>query len=217
MLSRDINRILGANRTELGMLGGSLLSATKGKLPKTILVTSARRGEGRTTTAVAIAHALATESNARVLLVDADTRNPSLHDCFEIEPAPGFSEYVTEGESVSGITESGIDRLAIMPAGQHPEDTARFLAGGGVVHLLEEWAQEYEHIILDTSSVLATSTPALLAPHVDGVLLVAECERTKWQVLEAAQEKLLGSGGNVLGVILNKRRYYIPKFLYGSV
>ena len=216
MLSRDISRILGANRTELGMLGGSLLSATKGKLPKTILVTSARRREGRTTTAVALAHALATESNACVLLVDADMHSPSLHNCVGLEQEPGLSGCINGGDD-HGVSESGIDRLTVMPAGADPENTARFLASEGIVNVLEEWPQQYEHIILDTSSVLSTSTPTLLAPHVDGVLLVAECERTKWQVLEAAQEKLVGAGGCVLGVILNKRRYYIPKLLYGSV
>jgi len=56
-----------------------------------------------------------------------------------------------------------------------------------------------------------------LASQVDGVLLVVACERTKWQVLETAQQRLVGSGGKVLGVILNRRKHYIPRFLYGSV
>jgi protein-tyrosine kinase len=216
MLSNAISRILGANRKELGMLGGNLLSATNGKLAKTILVTSSRAGEGRTTTAVAIAHALATESNARVLLVDADTVSPTLHTHFGIEQTPGLSG-CTKGEQAQGVTESGIDRLSVMPSGNAPEQTARFLTGDGIVNLLEAWSDLYDHIVLDTSPALSTPTPSLLAPHVNGILLVAECERTKWQVLETAQEKLIGAGGNVLGVILNKRRYYIPKFLYGSV
>ena len=196
------------------MLEGHLLSATAGKLSVTLLVTSARAGEGRTTTAVAIAHALATESNAKVLLVDADTVAPTLHTHFGIEKTPGLSE-CSEGEQK--IAETGIERLSVMPAGNAPEQTARFLSGDGIVPLLAEWSDLYDHIILDTSPAPATPTPSLLAPHVNGILLVAECERTKWQVLETAQEKLIGAGGNVLGVILNKRRYYIPKFLYGSV
>jgi len=217
MLSNNVNKILGANRTELSLLGGNLLSATKGKLPRTILVTSARAREGRTTTAIAIARSLATESNARVLLVDADTESPSLHGCFGVAQAPGLSGCLNGSGNTQGIVESGIDRLAVLPAGDSPDQTARFLSGAGVVQLLEEWILLYDHIVMDSSPVLSTSAPGLLAPHVDGILLVAECERTKWQVLEKAEEKLTGSGGNVLGVILNKRRYYIPKFLYGSV
>ncbi|MBT3192200.1 MAG: CpsD/CapB family tyrosine-protein kinase [Verrucomicrobia bacterium] len=216
MLSSNISRILGANRTEFSVLGGNLLSAAKGSLPKTVLVASSRAGEGRTTTAVAVAHTLATESNARVLLVDADTEAPSLHTCFELQKEPGLSANL-DGGAPDSIMKSGIERLDVLPAGDAPEQTARALSSGGIVELLRQWSEHYDHIILDSSPVLTTSVPTSLAPHVDGILLVAECQRTKWQVLETAQEKLLGVGGRVLGVILNKRRYYIPKFLYGSV
>ncbi len=216
MLSKTTSKILGANRVELDTLGGNLVSAAKGKLPKTILVTSSHPREGRTTTAIAVASALATEFHARVLLVDADTHTPSIHKCFDVEPAPGLSECF-DNEHTEGIVKNGIERVDILPAGKKPNYSSRFFAGGNIKQLLEEWLQTYDHIILDTSSVLTTSTPTLLAPHVDGILLVTECERTKWQVLETAQNKLLGSGGNLLGIMLNKRRYYIPKIFYRSV
>jgi protein-tyrosine kinase len=215
MLSNNASRILGASRAEFRALSGNLLSAAQGELPKTVLVASSRPGEGRTTTAIAMAHTLATESNARVLLVDADTENPSLHTCFELEQGSGLSESLN-GE-MDSIMKSGIDRLDVLPVGNAPDQTARALSSGGVVKLLQQWSEHYDHVILDSSPVLTTSVPTSLAPHVDGILLVAECERTKWQVLETAQGQLLGAGGCILGVILNKRRYYIPRFLYGSV
>jgi protein-tyrosine kinase len=215
MLSNNMSKILGANRAEFRALSGNLLSAAQGELPKTVLVASSRPGEGRTTTAIAMAHTLATESNARVLLVDADTENPSLHTCFELEQGSGLSESLN-GE-MDSIMKSGVDRLDVLRAGDAPDQTARALSSGGVVKLLQQWSEHYDHVILDSSPVLTTSVPTSLAPHVDGILLVAECERTKWQVLETAQGQLLGAGGNILGVILNKRRYYIPRFLYGSV
>lgn len=216
MLSNNMSKILGANRGEFRALSGNLLSAAQGELPKTVLVASSRPGEGRTTTAIAVAHTLATESNARILLVDADTENPSLHTCFELEQGSGLSASLDGGE-MDSIVKSGIERLDVLPAGDAPDQTARALSSGGVVKLLQQWSKHYDHIILDSSPVLTTSVPTSLAPHVDGILLVAECERTKWQVLETAQGKLLGAGGNILGVIMNKRRYYIPRFLYGSV
>lgn len=204
------------NRNEFRALGGNLLSATEGALPKTILVTSARPGEGRTTTAVAVAHTLATECHARVLVVDADVESPSLHTCFDIGHAPGLSGCLGD-TGQDGITESGIEGLDVLAAGDDATLTARSLSGDGINDLLKEWSTRYDHIVLDSSPVLTSSASIQLARHVDGVLLVAACERTKWQVLETAQDKLLSSGGNVIGVILNQRRYYIPRFLYRSV
>ncbi len=216
MLSKKTNNILNANRVELDTLGGNLVSAAKGKLPRSILVTSSHPKEGRTTTAIAVASALATEFHARVLLVDADTHTPSIHTSFDSEHSSGLSECF-DNENSEGITKSGIDRVDILTAGKKPSHSSRYFANGNIKHLLEEWAQTYDHIILDTSSVLTTSTPTLLAPHVDGILLVVECERTKNQVLETSQNKLIGAGGNLLGIMLNKRRYYIPKLFYRSM
>jgi protein-tyrosine kinase len=216
MLSKSVSKIIGANRIELGLLSGNILSRNRRALPKTIMVTSSRAGEGRTTTAIAVAHALATETDARVLLVDADTEAPSIGTCFGLEATSGLSECIT-GEGAVGIAGTDQDRLYVLPAGESPAQSSRALASERMAQLLADWSEQYDHVVLDSSPVLTTSGPVLLAPHVDGILLVAECERTKWQVLETTQERLVGSGGNILGVILNKRRYYIPKLLYRSV
>jgi capsular exopolysaccharide synthesis family protein len=216
MLSKKTSNILNANSLEIDILSGNLMSAAKGKLPKSILVTSSHPKEGRTTTAIAVAKALADEFHARVLLVDADTHTPSIHTIFDVEQTSGLSECF-DNDNSEGIINSGIERIDILTAGEKPSHSSRFFANGNIKHLLEEWEQIYDHIIIDTSSVLTTSTPTLLAPHVDGILLVVECERTKGQVLETSQNKLLGSGGNILGIMLNKRRYHIPSLFYRSV
>jgi len=72
-------------------------------------------------------------------------------------------------------------------------------------------------VIVDGSSVLGSSDVSLIADSFDAVAIVVQCEKTKWEVLQMTAKKIETSGGNLLGVILNSRKYYIPKFLYGKI
>lgn len=85
-------------------------------------------------------------------------------------------------------------------------------------HLLAAYwqhlAERAELIILDTPPVLSSPLAQALAPTVDGVILVVEAERTRTEVARAAQHALTMAGANILGVVLNKRRYHVPKRVY---
>ncbi|MBX9635360.1 MAG: hypothetical protein K2X44_10305 [Magnetospirillum sp.] len=85
-------------------------------------------------------------------------------------------------------------------------------------HLLEAYwqhlAEQADLIILDTPPVLSSPLAQALAPTVDGIILVVEAERTRTDVALAAKRALASAGANILGVVLNKRRYHVPKLLY---
>jgi Mrp family chromosome partitioning ATPase len=80
--------------------------------------------------------------------------------------------------------------------------------------LLQHLRHHYDFVIIDAAAATASSNGFALARHVDGVILVVEAEYTRWPVVQNFKDRLIASGGNILGVVLNKRRYYIPSFLY---
>jgi Mrp family chromosome partitioning ATPase len=82
---------------------------------------------------------------------------------------------------------------------------------------LKSLMARFDYVVFDGDSLLTSSNASMIVKHFDGVVLVVECERTKWEVLRLAREKVQNVGGNVLGVVLNKRRYYIPRGLYGKI
>ena len=210
---KTLDEIL-AHAGSLTSLQGSLLSAANGKGMKSLLVTSGRNQEGKSTVAIGLAVALARQANAKVLLVDANFRNPALAGQFGLSAAPGFCEFLNGSPAEQVIQKTEEPRLSLLSTG----------GSGSIAELLtklpERLGELYggaDYVVFDGDSTLTSSEAALLAKHVDGVVLVAECEQTKWEILALCKEKLASLGGQVLGVVLNKRQYYIPGALYGKV
>ncbi len=218
VLSRKFKRLLEKEATELSALESNILSAAKGNPVKTLFVTSSRQGEGKTTAALAMAYALATRAAGRVALVDGNLGNPTLHECFQVGDSPGLLDYlVSRAEITEIVVDTEYSRLAIIPLGGAVTNVAGAFAPQVFKGKLDALASQYDYVVIDGDSVLSSSNAAIMAQHFDGVLLVIECEKTKWQVLQLAREKVEGVGGNVLGVVLNKRHHYIPRGLYGKV
>lgn len=84
----------------------------------------------------------------------------------------------------------------------------------GLNDVFDELRQEYKFIIVDSSSTIHTTDTLLLSRKIDGVILVVEAEKTRWQVADKVKNKLLAQEANILGVVLNKRRFPIPDFIY---
>ncbi len=198
----------------LASLQGSLLSATNGKGVRSLLVTSGRDQEGKSTVAIGIAVAMARQANARVLLVDANFRRPALAEMFGLSSEPGLREFLMGSPAEQVIQRTGEPRLSLLSAG----------SAGSIAGLLPKLpdglsalCEGFDYVVFDGDSTLTSSEAALLAQHVDGVILVAECEKTKREIISLCTEKLARLGGKVLGVVLNKRQFYIPGALYGKV
>ena len=198
----------------------SLLLRSGTVAPKVLAVTSAISGEGKTLTAINCAIVLA-QQGAKVLLVDADLRQPTIHDAFALPLEPGLSA-VLEGNNPSdeAAYASVLQNLSVLPAGSAPEYPAELLVSSKFDSVLEYWRSRYEYVVLDTPPVSIFSDAVALGCRVDTVLLVARYRATTRYALRHACDTLHRANVNVAGVVFNgvdqryESSYYHP-FGYG--
>jgi Mrp family chromosome partitioning ATPase len=181
-------------------------------------VTSARPGEGKTTVAAALAYGLSIKATGKVLLVEANLNAPELSSVFGLDAdGPGFFDYLLDEAELDEVVYSDEPTFAdFIPAGSTE-------AGQKWVNTFEEQAfrekldqlrERYLYAVFDGDSVLS-STGTLVHSHMfDGTILAVECNRTKWQVVDTAKDKLMGYNAHIIGVVLNKRKYPIPNAIY---
>jgi succinoglycan biosynthesis transport protein ExoP len=172
---------------------------------RSLLVTSAGPGEGKSTTAANLAIVLA-QAGKRVILIDADLRKPVLHRLFGIANQQGLSNLLLSSvERLEGYLQpSGTPSLRLLPSGPLPPNPAELLSSARLPRLLEQLKGEADVIVIDSPPVLAVADPMVLASKVDGTLLVVDASRTRTQALRGAVEALAKSGTRLLGAVLNK-------------
>jgi succinoglycan biosynthesis transport protein ExoP len=207
------------------MLRTSLIWCEQGDQMKTLVVTSAAPGEGKTLTAANLAVTFAYDG-LRVLLIDCDVRRPKLHGLFQVPRAPGLMELLTPTmAATNGIesltfdpgqarTESGlavtdvvrptkIRGLSLLPCGALPTNASNLLSGVRMRVLLQELAKNFDLVILDTPPVLATADAGILASLADGVLLVVRAGQTDRVAAKRAHQQLVNVKARVVGTVLN--------------
>ena len=212
-LSAGSERQLQKNSGELRMLEGNL-AAGPGHM-RIIGFTSCLNGDGKTTAALNAAYGLATAAAHRVLLVDANPDHPTIHRLFGAEPEPGLREVLAGQASIEDALHptphSGLD---ILPAGGGWYGLGANIPLSRMSAFIELVREGYDYVILDLPSLFKSSDVTRLAPVVDGLALVTACEQTKWELAQTAKDKIRSAGGTITGVVLNKRRYYIPATVY---
>jgi capsular exopolysaccharide synthesis family protein len=173
------------------------------KQPRTILVTSAIPGDGKSMTATNLGIMLA-RSGARVLLVDADLRRGRIHTNFELPDAPGLAEVLGQEQGwASVVTRNSVPNLFIVPRGTAPRRPGELFVNSVKQQFLEEAAGQYDFILLDSPPVMAADDVSNLAPYVDGVLMVIRANYTSGRVARAALDLLYLRKAKVLGIVLN--------------
>jgi succinoglycan biosynthesis transport protein ExoP len=188
-------------------LRSSMLCAGEpGQRPKTILVTSAIPGEGKSITATNLAIALA-NAGSRVLLIDADLRKGVLHSFFETPAQPGMSETLERGKKwQEAVWATKTANLFLLPRGAATNQAGELFAGTAADSLLREGAAQYEFVILDSPPVMAADDAATLAPRVEGTLFVIRADYTPARVAQAGIELLYRRQARLLGLVLNSVR-----------
>ena len=186
------------------MVRNSILLSDFDRRLKSILVTSATPGEGKSTTALhlAIAHA---DQGRRTLLVDGDLRRPTMHKQLAVDNSKGLANVLTGQYSWKQATSevSGMPNLFVLPAGP-PSRRAADLIGSGITDILDEAAGEFDLIVVDGPPLLGFAEPMQLAIAVDGVVVVAVAGETNRKAVGSSISTLQRLRANVLGVVLNR-------------
>ncbi len=170
---------------------------------KTLLVTSAVRGEGKTFVAANLAYGLATEGRERVLLIDADVRNPSVHSAYGMTNKCGLKELLVGGRDVSGVvTKISQSELYVMPGGTASCETLSLPAVSRISALLNHLGPAFDLILLDSAPLLVASDTRLVSKVVDAALLVVRCGSTPRELVVKGQEAL--NGKPILGTVFNR-------------
>ncbi len=202
--------------SELNQLKSNLIEAAEGKQVKLMMVTSSKSGEGKTLSAINIAKTLAGSKGVRVLIIDANFRSPKLHEIFDTPQQPGLADIVLEQSSFKDCCHpTKIDNLDVLSNGTPQNNNSWLCDSESFENTLNSLSTEYDYIVVDTNSFLGSSEMSLICHLFDAVLLVIECEMTKWQIADTTAEKIKKAGGNLLGTIMNRRKLYIPRFFYG--
>lgn len=182
----------------------SLMFSPVASVAKTIAVTSALPGDGKTTCAVNLAICLSRVEGARTLLIDADLRRMSVHKYFEIENGTGLSE-VLSGQAAFAdcVVASGLRNLDILCAGTAPPNPGELILSNNFKKMLQTAVGIYHRVILDTAPVLVTDDVLSLAPLVDGVILIAKANQTSISLFRKSLDFLKERGTKIFGVLLN--------------
>jgi succinoglycan biosynthesis transport protein ExoP len=169
-----------------------------------IVISSGTPAEGKSTIAVHLAQAAAAMGQ-RVLLVDADLRRPQVHKIFGLDNQQGLSNVIATGVTAKQAIQRlpMWDHLYVLTAGQEPPDPTRLLSSKKMQFLMEQFHAVFDLVIYDTPPVLGLADGRLLAPHTDGVVMVAGLGRTDRSILIQALDGMKFSSATVLGVVAN--------------
>jgi capsular exopolysaccharide synthesis family protein len=168
-----------------------------------VMVTSAVEGEGKTTLASHLAGSLA-RAGRKTLLIDADLRQPAVHQLFEAPTQPGFSEVLLgEVEVADAVQTTTIDGLSIVAAGQWDREVIQSLARGGMEGVFEKLREEFDFIIVDSHPVLAAADALQIGQHVDAVLLSVLKQVSQMPRVYTACQRLAALDIRVLGAVVS--------------
>jgi polysaccharide biosynthesis transport protein len=202
-------------------LRSSILLSAVDREPKLLLITSSFAAEGKSTCSANLAISFAQRS-ARVLLVDTDLRKGTLHMKFRLSNRAGLSTLLSR-ESGSESYEHplpDLPNLTVLSRGPIAPNPGEMLASRAMEEMLAQWRTEYEHIILDTSPVLAVADTLSLAPQADTALILVRSGVTRKRALIRVREQLRRASARLLGTVINDvdlrmENYYTYSNRYG--
>lgn len=169
--------------------------------PRVILVTSSMPSEGKSTTAINTALALA-ETEKSVVLIDGDLRRPSLHRYLDLVGTVGFSTILSGAVTLDdALQKTRFPFLTVLTSGAIPPNPSELLGSQSARKLLNDLRAKFDYVIVDTTPLLAITDAAVLAPGADGVLVMARYGHTKKEHLSHAVKNLENVGAPVLGAV----------------
>lgn len=171
---------------------------------KSIMVTSSKQGEGKTTTISNLAITMA-NMGKKVAIVDCDLRKPRIHKIFEVSNIGGMTDILlTHSDYKRYVKNTEINGLDIITAGRIPSNPSEILASKSMKKLLGEIKQDYDYLFIDAPPVAVVTDAAILSSYIDGVILVCSSGNVEIELAKSSKASLEKVGANMLGVVLNQ-------------
>ncbi len=204
--------------SECERLANNILLINAKSPVQTILVTSSTRKEGATTVAANLAYKLAINSSARVLLIDGNLRNPSLHSIMKVQQNNGLSGLLNDSSILKDVLiKAEPANLSLIVSGKDAVNPAELFDSNKFGGIMEMLKKEFEYIVIDSPPVNTYTDVHVVASQVDGVVLVIHAGKTRREVVLRGKDHLEMAQANILGVVLNRKKHFIPKFLYNRL
>ena len=185
------------------------------KTIKSIMFTGATHGGGATTTVINFAKTLVKNAEVKVLLVDANLRTPQLHNLFNITNGRGLSDILMDNDDKAfKVLKFGPSYLFVLAGGGDYKGAVSLFESKRFDEFLNEMRKTFDYVLLDGAPLPNSAETRVLCNKVDGVILVIESGKIRKQVAQRAKQELEDAGARILGVVLNKRKYHIPGWLY---
>lgn len=184
-------------------LRNSVVALNPDGASRTVVLTSAVRGEGKTVSTINLAVALAELPGNEVLIVDADLHHPAIEEYLELPNRQGLADVLAGRCSLdAGIRPTAIEGVSVMGAGTLPDNPTRLLGSDRMKVVLNQLKQRFSFVLIDTPEAMTISDASLIGGMADGILLVVRLGSTPRQYVEQTHNTLETLGGNVLGTCL---------------
>jgi capsular exopolysaccharide synthesis family protein len=207
-------------RRSLLTLRNSIDSEMRDKGTRVIMFTSALPGEGKSTIAVFLARMMAVNEMEKIAIVDCAVRNPQIHKFFGINNQKGIIDYLSGEASFSDIIhtiDGGILDVVTVGVARDANIVQSLFRSDRMNTYISEMAENYDYVLVDSSSILNAPETPILSSQMDGIILVVQAGKTKREVIRRAMLDTNKQGGKFIGSVLNRKKYYIPEFIYKRV
>ena len=194
---------------------------------RVVMFTSAQSGEGKTTASLNFAASIAQDTSKRVIIVDADMREPKVHMLLGMRLQRGFGDLLTSDAPIESVVlNTPVPGLQAILCGEMPPNPAELVASERTHQVFAELKSKYDYIVVDTPPVLPVVDTIHMGAFADGVLLIVEAAKTSRRKIQRAVQLLNNAHASVMGFLLNKspsglaeyhsERYYYSTSKYGG-
>lgn len=169
---------------------------------KTIMITSAKQDEGKTTTICNLVMVM-TELKKKILLIDLDFRKPAVHKTFKISNKQGLTDILINKDDYKSYLHNVYQGLDILTTGMIPANPTEIINSKALKELIKEMSKSYDYIFIDAPPVMLVSDPITISTYTDAVILAIEHGKTEKELAKKAVESLKQVNANIIGAVLN--------------
>lgn len=181
---------------------------------QTILFTSTKQNEGKSTVIANVAYSFSKLENCKVLLMDLDLRNPTVHKMFSVSNAYGLMDNLKNDRPIEKCIHKIEENIHILPTGSMPPNPTEVLSSKKMAHFLKDIKMKYDYIFIDAPPVGVVSDATIISKNVDGVMYVVGANETDLSHAQVGIENLKKADANIIGAVLNKYEMNQSSYAY---